>query len=219
MQAVIFDMDGVLIDSEPLWKIAEIEAFAKVGLDVKKTDFEESVGLRIDQVVQLWHDKVKWTSKTVKEVETDIVSILIREIRQQGKALAGVIESLEEIKKAGFKIGLATSSYQNIIDVVVDKLDIRHYFDTMHSAEHEVFGKPHPAVFINCAAKLNIDPAHCLVIEDSFNGVVAAKAARMKVIAIPEKSHISDPRLIIADMELNSLLDLNLKNARQLWNN
>ncbi len=217
MKAVIFDMDGVLIDSEPLWKIAEVEAFAKVGLDLTYTDCEETVGLRIDEVVQMWHDKVKWTSKTVKEVETDIVDILIREIRKQGKALAGVLESLQKIGAAGYKIGLATSSYQRIIDVVVEKLEIAHFFEVMHSAEHELNGKPHPAVFLNCAKKLNVHPKDCLVIEDSFNGVLAGKSARMKVIAIPEKSHQSDPRLVIADTTLDSLNDFVIEDCLQFW--
>lgn len=217
MQAIIFDMDGVLIDSEPLWKIAEVEAFAKVGLDLTYTDCEETVGLRIDQVVELWYKKVGWENKTVKEVETDIVDILIREIKKQGKALPGVTNALKLAKESDLKIGLATSSYQRIIDVVVDKLDIASFFDVMHSAEHEKYGKPHPAVFINCAEKLGVDSTQCLVIEDSFNGVIAAKAARMKVIAIPEKSHQEDPRLAIADEVLESLNNLDLKKSKDLF--
>ncbi len=218
MKAVIFDMDGVLIDSEPLWKIAEVEAFAKVGLDLTYTDCEETVGLRIDQVVQLWYDKVKWKGKTVKEVETDIVDILIREIRKQGKALSGVKDALNKVSKAGFKIGLATSSYQRIIDVVLEKLEIESFFDVIHSAEYEINGKPHPAVFLTCAEKLNVAPTDCLVIEDSFNGIVAALAARMKVLAIPEKSHQKDPRLIIANKQLNSLIEFNVQEQVELWN-
>jgi len=208
MQTIIFDMDGVLIDSEPLWKIAEVEAFAKVGLDLTYTDCEETVGLRIDEVVKMWHKKVGWTSKTVKEVEDDIVDILIREIKMQGKALPGVLKALKLLADKGFQIGLATSSYQRIIEVVVDKLEIRQFFEVMHSAEHELNGKPHPAVFLNCAEKLGVSPLECLVIEDSFNGVIAAKAARMKVIAIPEKSHQEDPRLAIADRVLESLEEI-----------
>ncbi len=210
MQAIIFDMDGVLIDSEPLWKIAEVEAFAKVGLNLTYTDCEETVGLRIDQVVELWYKKVGWTNKTIREVETDIVDILIREINLQGKELLGVTEKLTEFKAAGYKIGLATSSYQRIIEAVVDKLNIRSFFDVMQSAEYERFGKPHPAVFLTCADKLGVEPTECLVIEDSFNGILAAKAARMTVIAIPEKSHQIDPRLIIADLQKDSLLDIQL---------
>lgn len=210
MKTIIFDMDGVLIDSEPLWKIAEVEAFAKVGLDLTYTDCEETVGLRIDQVVKLWYKKVGWTNKSVKEVEDDIIAILIREIKLQGKELPGVTEKLTELKQAGYTIGLATSSYQRIIEVVVDKLNIRNYFTVLHSAEHEVYGKPHPAVFITCAEKLGVQPEECLVIEDSFNGVLAAKSARMEVIVIPEKSHQSDQRLTIADQLLDSLYELKL---------
>jgi len=217
MKAIIYDMDGVLIDSEPLWKKAEIEGFAKVGINLTNIDCEETVGLRIDHVVELWQKKVGWTNKTNQEVSSDIVDILIREIKVQGKALEGVYESLEKIKSTGYKIGLATSSDQRIIDAVFEKLNLKNYFDEVHSAEFEKYGKPHPAVFLTVAEKLNIHPTDCLVIEDSFNGVLAAKAARMKVIAIPEKSHQNDPRLIIADKILQSLTQFNLDDARLLW--
>ena len=217
MQAVIFDMDGVLIDSEPLWKIAEVEAFHKVGLDLTHTDCEETVGLRIDQVVEMWYERVGWKEKTVKEVEKDIVDILIREIRSQGKALPGVKDTLEQVKAKGLKIGLATSSYERIIEVVVDHLNIADYFHVTHSAEHEKYGKPHPDVFLHCAEQLGVDPTKCLVIEDSFNGLIAAKAARMKVIAVPEKSHQKDVRLNIADQVLDSLEHFDLKSYNQFW--
>ncbi|MCG8573849.1 MAG: hexitol phosphatase HxpB [Flavobacteriales bacterium] len=217
LEAVIFDMDGVLIDSEPLWKIAEVEGFAKVGLDLTHTDCEETVGLRIDEVVKMWHRKVGWTNKSVEEVSTDIVDILIREIHAQGKALEGVHNALETIKSAGLKIGLATSSDQRIVDVVLDKLEIATYFDAVHSAQYEIHGKPHPAVFMSCAEKLEVSHLNNLVIEDSFNGIIAAKAARMKVIGIPEKSHQHDPRLAIADVVLDNLNELNLTEIRTLW--
>lgn len=217
MKAVIFDMDGVLIDSEPLWKIAEIEGFGKVGINLTQTDCEETVGLRIDEVVRLWHKKAAWNNKTLDEVGDDIVDILIREIYAQGKALPGVYESLELFKNAGYKIALATSSYQRIIHAVVEKLKLDRYFDEVHSAEFETFGKPHPAVFLTTASKLAIHPTECLVIEDSFNGILAGKAARMKVVAVPEKSHQYDQRLIIADKILPSLQEINLEELHSLW--
>lgn len=210
-------MDGILIDSEPLWKIAEIEAFAKVGLDTKETDFEESVGLRIDEVVKLWHAKVKWTNKTVKEVEDDIVNILIREINNQGKELPGVTNLLKTLKSKGYKIGLATSSYQRIIDAVLHKLNIGKYFDVCHSAEHEIHGKPHPSVFMTTANKLGVPASDCLVFEDSLNGVIAAKAARMKVIAVPEHSNTYNPKLIVADKIIDSLADFDVDKINELF--
>lgn len=217
MKAVIFDMDGVLIDSEPLWKIAEIKGFGKVGLDLTTTDFEESVGLRLDEVVRMWHTKVGWKNKSLKDVETDIVDILIEEIENNGQALAGVHETLDAIRSADFKIGLATSSSQSILDVVLKKLEISAYFNVTHSAEHEHYGKPHPAVFLSTAKQLKVSPMDCLVIEDSLNGVIAAKAARMKVIAIPEKYHDYNPKLELAEKILPSLNHFKLDEAIKMW--
>jgi sugar-phosphatase len=217
MKAVIFDMDGVIIDSEPLWKIAEIEAFAKVNLDLTNTDCEETVGMRIDEVVKMWHNKVGWRNRSLKEVEDDIVDILIREVKSQGKMLEGVQEALYAIQSAGLKIGLATSSAQRILEVVLSELGISQYFDIVHSAEFETYGKPHPSVFISTAKKLDVEPVECLVIEDSLTGVIAAKAARMKVIAIPEKTHQYDDRLKISDKILSSLNQFSLDEAIKLW--
>ncbi|MGV6862304.1 MAG: hexitol phosphatase HxpB [Putridiphycobacter sp.] len=216
-KAIIFDMDGVLIDSEPLWKIAEIEGFAKVGIDVTAKSLEESVGLRIDEVVKIWHSKYKWTNKTVKEVEDDIVNILIREINLKGKALPGVKTLLETLKSNGYKIGLATSSYQRIVNAVLSKLDIGQYFEVCHSAEHEEYGKPHPAVFLTTAKKMGVNPTECLVFEDSLNGVIAAKAARMKVVAIPEKSHTINPKLNVADAVIESLEVFEVQDIEQYF--
>jgi len=215
-KAIIFDMDGVLIDSEPLWKIAEIEGFAKVGLDVTAKSLEESVGLRIDEVVKIWHSKYKWTNKSVEEVTDNIVDILIREINLQGKALPGVVDLLKELKKHNFKIGLATSSYQRIVDAVLEKLNIAQYFDVCHSAEFEKHGKPHPAVFMTTADKLDVKHTNCLVIEDSLNGVIAAKAARMKVIAVPEKSHSHNPKLMVADKIIDNLNEFEINWVEEL---
>lgn len=210
-------MDGVLIDSEPLWKIAEIEAFKKVGIDLTQTDCEETVGLRMDEVVLMWYNRVGWKNKSLKAVENDVVNTVIREIKKQGKALPGVVNTLKLLKQSNYKIGLATSSATSILNTVLDKLDISTYFDSVHSAEHEVFGKPHPAVFLSAAKQLDTDPKDCLVIEDSLNGIIAAKAARMKVIAIPEKTHKLDDKFIIADKILSNLNGFNLDESLQMF--
>ena len=217
LEAVIFDMDGVLIDSEPLWKIAEIEGFKKVGIDLTQTDCEETVGLRMDEVVQLWYDRVGWENKSLKEVEEDVISIVIREIKNQGKVLDGVIQSLNQIKSAGLKIAIATSSSSSIMNTVVDQLNIREYFDFMHSAENETYGKPHPSVFISSAKALGVKPIHCLVIEDSLNGIIAAKAARMKVIAVPEKTHQISTKFDLADKILVNLNGFSLDECYDLF--
>jgi HAD superfamily hydrolase (TIGR01509 family) len=210
IKTVIFDMDGVLIDSEPLWKIAEKKAFAKAGIILTTEMCNLTMGYRVNEVVDYWYERFPWTGKEKREVEEDIVEILIQEIRTNGKEMAGVGETLKNLKKNNFRLALASSSATKIIDVVIDQLGIRHFFEVVQSAEKEEFGKPHPAVFLSAAKKLHVHPTHCLVIEDSVNGVIAAKAARMKVIAIPDKELIGDKRFAIADCVLNSLNDLNI---------
>jgi HAD superfamily hydrolase (TIGR01509 family) len=210
IEAVIFDMDGVLIDSEPLWKIAEKKAFAKVDISLTTEMCNLTMGYRVNEVVDYWYERSPWSGIPKIEVEHDIVNILIEEVRNQGKAMAGVEYALKSIQAAGLKIALASSSSSKIINVVVDQLGIRPYFEVIQSAENEEYGKPHPAVFLVAASKLGVSPTHCLVIEDSVNGVIAAKAARMKVIAIPDKELAGDKRFAIADLMMPSLNELRI---------
>ena len=121
--------------------------------------------------------------------------------------MKGVIEAFDFCKNQNFKIGLATSSNVGLMNTVIETLQIRHYFDSLCSAQHLIHGKPHPQVFINCAEELNVHPSYCIVIEDSVNGIIAGKAAHMKVIAIPEEEHRNNPKFAIADYMLESLLD------------
>ena len=204
--AVIFDMDGVLIDSEPLWKIAMEEVFKSVGCSLTRKDFQKTVGLRLDEVIQYWYEHTGWENATPKEVEEAIVRRMIELLNENGTPLTGVIETLEFLKLKGKKIGLATSSYAVLIDTVLNALSIRQYFDFTHSAENESHGKPHPAVYLTVADQLQIQPKKCLVIEDSLNGIISGKAARMTVVCIPEKSHSPEPKLSLADYQFDDLL-------------
>ncbi len=205
IKAVIFDMDGILIDSEPLWKIAEKRAFAKVGLMMTTEMCNLTMGYRINEVTEYWYERRPWQGKTKDEVTEDIIQTVIDEIKATGNELKGVKRTLKLLKEQNYKIALASSSAMRIINVVVDKLEIREYFDAICSAETEPFGKPHPAVFITAADKLGIDPHQCLVIEDSVNGVIAGKAARMKVVAVPDESLSGDKRFVVADAILPDL--------------
>ena len=207
IKAVIFDMDGVLIDSEPVWKIAMQAVFDEVGCGLTKKDFQKTVGLRLDEVILFWYNHTGWEGLTPQEVEEKIVQRMVELISKDGKPLIGVIETLQFLKAKGLKIGLATSSYSVLIETVLTKLNIKRYFDFTHSAEHESHGKPHPAVYLTVAEKLGVVPNECLVIEDSLNGIISGKAARMSVVCIPEKTHNPEPRLILADYQFETMLD------------
>ncbi len=206
--AVIFDMDGVLIDSEPLWKIAMEEVFHSVGSTLTKQDFQKTVGLRLDEVIRFWHQHEGWKNVSPREVEMLIVERMQDLIKQNGKPLIGVVEMLHFLKSQNKKIGLATSSYRVLIDTVLHELKIANLFDFTHSAEDEPFGKPHPSVYLSVANKLNIQSLKCLVIEDSLNGIISAKAARMHVACIPEKTHHPEPKLILADYHFETMHEM-----------
>lgn len=204
-KAVIFDMDGVLIDSEPLWKIAMEEVFISIGCPLTRKDFQKTVGLRLDEVIEYWYAHTGWDNTSPKEVENRIVQRMIELLKEYGEPLSGVVDTLKHLKSKNFKIGLATSSYEVLINTVLDTLLIRDYFDFTHSAEKESYGKPHPAVYLSVAKKFNIHPKDCLVIEDSLNGIISGKAARMKVVCIPEKSHSLEPKLSLADYQFEDM--------------
>ncbi len=210
-EAVIFDMDGVLIDSEPLWKIAMEEVFHSLGSKLTKADFQKTVGLRIDEVIHFWNHHENWGVENEQEVEESIILKMIELISENAQPLEGVIETLAFLKRKGMKIGLGTSSSSRLIHVVLTELNIAHYFDFTHSAETEHFGKPHPAVYLAVAEQLNANPNKCLVIEDSFNGVIAGLAAKMKVVCIPEKTHFPNPRLAVADFHFGTMTEFLLE--------
>lgn len=204
-EAVIFDMDGVLIDSEPLWKIAMEEVFSALGSKLTKSDFQKTVGLRIDEVIHFWNVTENWGIIDESSVEENIISKMEELIIQNPFPLVGVIETLQFLKKKQMKIGLATSSSKRLIDAVLTSLNIGDYFDFTWSAENETHGKPHPAVYLSVAKALNVNPTKCLVIEDSYNGVISGLAARMKVVCIPEKTHFPNPKLALADFQYETM--------------
>jgi sugar-phosphatase len=204
--AVIFDMDGVLTDSEPLWKIAMEEVFRSVGCSLTREDFQRTVGLRIDEVCEYWYNEAAWTGATPKEVEDKIMERMVELIKENGEPLPGVMETTAYLRKIGMEIGLATSSYTVLIDAVLETLNIRDRFDVVHSAEFEQYGKPHPSVYLTVADELKVDPMRCLVIEDSLNGVISGRAAKMKVVCIPEKTHHPEPKLVVADYLFDDML-------------
>ncbi len=207
IQAVIYDMDGLIIDSEPLWGEAEIAALASVGVSLTTEMTWETQGLRVDEVIQYWSARFPIPAEAAPQLEAMIWEQILRLVAERGVAKTGVLESLAFFKSTGVKLGLASTSKMILINAVLDKLGIRDYFEQLHSAEFEEYGKPHPGVYITEAKKLGVMPAACLALEDSINGVLAAKSAKMKCIAVPE--HPDDRRLQIADAVIPTLLDVN----------
>ncbi len=214
MRAAIFDMDGVLIDSEPLWRRAEQEVFGNVGITLTTEMCIGTMGLRLDEVVAHWYRKFPWTGKSPRQVEEEILSAMCRMISDEGESLCGVRDTLECLRGAGLVLAVASSSPLGLVGAVVDKLEIRDFFRVLCSADGDANGKPDPAVYLRTADRLGVDPHECLVFEDSLVGVRSAKAAGMTVIAVPAADQYDDPRFDRADFKVRSLPEFSLAMMR-----
>lgn len=209
VRAAIFDMDGLLIDSEPLWKQAERRIYETVDVFVEDDFLRQTEGLRLAESVELVHSLKPFSTKTKEQLIEEITDAMCTMILTKGEALPGVYEALDFFCSRNIPVALASSSGHQLITAVIRKLSLATYFSVIRSGEHEPFSKPHPQIFISAAQDLQVDPTDCVVFEDSINGVLAAKAARMFCIAVPDKHGYEDSRLAIADVKLRSLEDFN----------
>lgn len=211
IDAVIFDMDGVLIDSEPFWRRAAASAFGTVGVTLSEEDMRQTMGRRIDEVVSHWYHERPWEGASQKDIEALIVDKVIESVKSEGVPLPGVMKVIKFFKEKSIPMAIASSSSSEIIDAVVDRLRIRSYFSHLYSAQHETHGKPHPGVYITTSALLGVPTGRCLAIEDSPSGVLSAKAAKMKCVAIPVSENKTHSYIQVADAVIESLEDFDEK--------
>jgi sugar-phosphatase len=204
--AVIFDMDGLLVDSEPHWRAAEIQVFEKhLGVHVTEAQCAETMGIRIDHVVRLWLDRHPKPGVNADDLVRIIVDAMCQRMRAEGLALPGVHGLVTLLKRRGLPLAVASSSPRRLIDTVLERLQIRPAFSVVHSAEEEARGKPDPAVFLTTARLLQVAPHTCLVFEDSVAGVQAARSAGMCVVAVPAADQRHRPEFVDAARVLDSL--------------
>ena len=209
IKAAIFDMDGLLIDSEPLWKQAKIEILGELGVTVSEEDAENTTGIRIDHTVEYFYQRTPWEGKSKDDVIDDILKRVIQLIDEKRPMMSGVLESIAFFRSQGLKLAVASSSPLELIRSVLEGLELEEYFQAICSAGELEYPKPHPEVYINTAKALEVDETECLALEDSISGLLSAKSARMKTIAIPDASVFDKEHWAIADRKLSSLLDIN----------
>jgi HAD superfamily hydrolase (TIGR01509 family) len=209
IDTVIFDMDGLLIDSEPLWLEAGTEVMANYGKKLTAAQYETTIGLRTKEWIEHWFRFFSIPEHTSDAAVALILQLVEEKIKEKGKALPGVEYIFQYFAAKNFKIGLATSSPMQLANVVVDKLGIRKYLQVITSAENLPFGKPHPQVYMECAEALESHTSTCLCFEDSFNGLIAAKAAKMKCVVVPAYNQLQQNRWGAADLKISSLQNFN----------
>lgn len=205
IETVIFDMDGLLIDSEPLWQEAGAETLALYNIHLTHEQYITTTGLRTPEWIDYWIRFFDIKNANKQEAIQRIENAALQKIVERGQPMPGVYEILNICKNQNLNIAIASSSPTKLIQTVIEKLNIQSFIQHFTSAEALPFGKPHPQVFIECAEALRTSPQHCLVFEDSFNGMIAAKAAKMKCIVVPEPSSFDQLRWHAADGKLKSL--------------
>jgi sugar-phosphatase len=214
-RAAIFDMDGLLIDSEPYWKDSEREIFGSVGIDITDEMASITAPMTTRQVAEHWYGVRPWTGRTIAEMEAAVIARVAAFVRTRGTALPGVTEALAFCERQNWRVALASNSPAMLCHLVLEVLGIAPAFHAVVSADEVERAKPDPAIYRLAAEKLGVAPHVCLVFEDSPTGVRAARAAGMRVVAIPSAG------MRVADAEphltLRALHEFDAVHAESLW--
>lgn len=204
IKAVIFDMDGVMIDSEPLWEKTERILLAKRDIDYSPEYRDMIVGLNQKDSGKLLKDTFS-LPESVDDIISERVEILTAIYEEELELVSALSPLLETLRQKSYMLAVASSSPLRVINFVLDMFSLHEYFDAVVSGECTENGKPHPDIYLHTAERLGVNPAECVAIEDSINGVRSALAAGMFCIAIPDKRLSREPfesaHLILESMD------------------
>jgi HAD superfamily hydrolase (TIGR01509 family) len=215
-RAAIFDLDGLLIDSEPFWQRAEREVFGAAGIHITEEMSAVTAPMTTREVAEHWYRVQPWTGRSIADMEAAVVERVAQQMRAHRAALPGVPEVLASCRTLGLRVALASNSPLRLCELALESLGIAPEFETVVSADHVERGKPDPAVYLLAAARLGLSPGDCLAFEDSQTGVLAARAAGMRVVGIPATSRtFADDRR--PHLVLGSLREFREEHAHALW--
>ena len=191
--AVIFDMDGVLIDSEPLHQKVGLKMLRDLNIPINREMFLRFTGTT---VLSMW--KILLKENNLKQNPVELAAEYNRQIIEKLKVssdvklMDGVRDVLKNLKSKKIPVALASSSNKELIDEMLHKFSIEEYFDVIVSGSDVKHSKPHPEIFLMAAKRLGISPSKCIVVEDSTNGTIAAKHAGMFCIGYKPKQNLHE---------------------------
>ena len=229
-EAVVLDMDGVLIDTEPVWRAAQSAVFAGFGVALSERDLLDSTGQPIEELIPVWRRRspapdpagpeltdteLTDTELTDAEIAGLIVNRVIAHVTAEGRPMPGVTAAIALFERCGLRLAIASSSPLRLIDAVCDRLGLTR-ITVRCSAMDEARGKPAPDVYLTAARRLGVAAANCLALEDSPAGVASARSAGMRCVAVPDPLLAADPRYREADLVLGSLTGLDEAALRRL---
>ena len=213
--AVVFDLDGVLLDSETAWLEVKREYTERTGGQWQDQAQWEMLGMSSIEWSRYMHDELG-VPLPPEEISSAVAERLAQRYREHLPLLPGAIEVVRSLARH-WPLGLASSSNRNVIDLVLAEADLAGAFAVTVSSEEVQRGKPAPDVYLEAARRLAADPAACVAIEDSTNGICSAHAAEMAVIAVPNPDFPPDPdALALATLVLDSLAALSPETIRLL---
>jgi sugar-phosphatase len=220
ISAVVLDMDGLLIDTEPAWRAAETAVFGELGLRLSEDDMLSTMGRRTVELVAHWRRVRPWPGAETGEpsdaaIADRVIDRMVAHVRARGEPMDGVDRAVALLRGLGLGIAIASSSSHRLIDAVCDRLGLE-WIEIRCSADDELRGKPAGDVYLTAARRLGLSPAACLAIEDSPNGVLAARVAGMRCIAVPDPHLSGDTRYREAQLVLRSLDELDEAGIRSL---
>ena len=205
--AIVFDLDGVLVDSEHIWDEVREELARERGGRWHERAQADMMGMSSPEWSRYMHDVIGLT-ETPDEINDEVVRRLLARYADELPLIAGAAEAVNRLV-ASFRLGLASSSNRRVIDSVLAQSGLDRLFEAVVSSEEVPRGKPAPDVFLEAARQLGVPPERCAAIEDSGNGIRAARAAGMRVIAIPNRRYPPpEDALALADVVLDSLAGL-----------
>jgi len=207
LTATLFDMDGLLLDSEILWHKAELKILGDLGVPIPRGEVRLTKGMFVSEVVDYWFAQHPWGLPSRPEVVEMILQAVGDLVESEGVMMPGALRAIALASERG-PIAVASSTPMPLIMRCLENFDLLDLFQSIHSADIEPYGKPHPGVFLTAAKALGAAPTSCLVFEDSAAGVLAAKAGRMTCVAVPVADELRMPAFQIADLVLNSLEEL-----------
>jgi mannitol-1-/sugar-/sorbitol-6-/2-deoxyglucose-6-phosphatase len=185
-EAAIFDMDGLLVDSEPIWHDVEIDVFGRHGVALSVERCLETKGMFLGDAVAHWYARYPWAGASRDDVSAEIVDAMAARLSAVVELKPGTLHALDFCEARGALLAVASSSPRRLIDAALGRFGLAPRFAVVHSAEDEARGKPDPAIFLTTARLLGVAPGRCVVFEDSAAGVLAATRAGMACVAVPE---------------------------------
>ena len=202
LQAVLWDMDGTLVDSEKVWAEVQLRLLAELGATWTVEDCVGLIGSDLRDAVQVWMSRIPAGVITADELSDRMFSEVIESLRKEVTFQPGAVELLQALRKEEVPCALVSASYRTMIDAVLGHLPPEP-FDVIVAGDEVTLGKPHPEPYLTAAAKLGVDPAHCVVIEDSITGTQSGTAAGAYVVAVPQWVSIPEAprRLVVGSLE------------------